>query len=108
MWTLQHVDYQQKTKTMTIAVEESGRQNIMEQIMEFNCLGTSTTNSAQVENEVNVQVVKTNIVAGCMNDLVWNIKYLRIDTKARVYKNTRPMFRSYGAEARSKASKTIL
>lgn len=36
--------------------------------------------------KMNVQVMKINKVADCMNDFTWNIEYLRKDASARIYK----------------------
>lgn len=50
--------------------------------------------------------MKTNRLGGSMNDVIWSNKYLRTDTKVRMYNSASRPVLTYGAEARSDTVKS--
>ena len=60
---------------MTIRILEiDGR--LVEQVMEFNCLGVNITSSGNLVKEIKTQATVA-IMACCLNDRVWRNKYMR-------------------------------
>lgn len=69
-------------------------------------LSSLILSSGQLDNKANVRVVKTNGLAGCMNDFVQHNRYLIKDAKAKISTSViRPM-PTYGTEARPETFKT--
>lgn len=100
-----------KTKCITTAkeplrckLEVDGQ--VIQQELKFKYLGIDITSYGNIEDEVRQQVTKANKVAGCLNDVIWRNKYLRQDTKARIYKTTIRPIMTYTSETRPDTSKT--
>ena len=53
--------------------------------MEFNYLGVNITSSRNPVQLINIQAQKSDIVAGCLNDLVWRKKCMRRETILKTY-----------------------
>jgi hypothetical protein len=53
----------------------------------FNHLGTNITNNVILKSQAQDQTRKATRLAGCMRDMLWDNKYLRIETKVKIYKN---------------------
>ena len=58
--------------------------SMVEQVMEFNYLGANS--SGNLVKGIKTQVQKAARVASCLNDLVWRNKYMRKETKPKIYK----------------------
>ena len=67
-------------------LEIGGR--MVEQVMEFNYLDINITNSGSLIKEMKTQAQKAARVAGCLNYLVWRNKYMRKETKSKMYMAT--------------------
>lgn len=101
----------EKTKALTIARDPIRCKlvvdnDIIEQVMEVKYLGMVITSSGDIDRETNEQITKTNRIAGCMNGVIWNNKYLRSDTKARIYKSVLRPILTYGTEVRQETAGT--
>jgi hypothetical protein len=53
--------------------------------MEFNYLDVNITSSENLVKK-SKQAQKVERVAGCLNDIVWRNKYMRKETKSKIYK----------------------
>ena len=52
------------------------------------------------------QAIKASRISGCLNETIWSNKYLRTETKVRIYKSiVRPTL-TYAAETRTDTAKT--
>ena len=51
----------------------------------FYYLGIIIPNNGLLKIQVQDQTRKAIRLAGCVNDMIWDNKYLRIETKARLY-----------------------
>ena len=92
-----------KTKAMAISkeplrckLEINGR--MVEQVMEFNYLGVKITWSDNIVKEIKTQAQKAAGMTACLND--WGSKYLRKDTKSKIYKATVRPIMTYALETR--------
>lgn len=100
-----------KTKCMTIAKDPlrcklAIENKPIEQVMQLKYLGTTITSSGMSLQEVKDQVTKANRIAGCLNHAIWYNKYLRQESKLRIYKSVVRPILSYSAETRSDSVKT--
>ena len=75
-------------------MEIGGR--LVEQVMEFNNLGVNITSSGNLLKPK----LKTVRVAGCLNDLGRRNKYMRKETKSKIYKTTVSPMMIYSPEIR--------
>jgi len=66
----------------------------------------NSTSDGASQSEVKYQAYKAAKLSGCLNDTIWRYKYLRQETKMRIYKSViRPVL-TYAAETRADTSKT--
>ena len=73
---------------------------IIEQVLKIKYLGIDITSQGLVEDEVKGQINKDNRISGCLNDTVWNNKYISRETKFIIYKTVVRPILAYAAEAR--------
>ena len=52
------------------------------------CIRDRLTSNNRANEEIEHQLMKARRIAGCMNNLIWNNKYLKQDGKTRVYNST--------------------
>ena len=72
---------------------------------EIEYLGVKITSYGDTYEECEDLITKTNRVAGCLNNLIWYNKNIRIETKSRIYKTVvRPML-TYSSETAAITSK---
>ncbi|KAI4480031.1 hypothetical protein M0802_014287 [Mischocyttarus mexicanus] len=101
----------EKTKCLTISkepirckLETNGR--IIEQTMTFNYLGVEITSHRDLYRETTNQVRKLAVVSGALKNIIWRNKYLRKETKTRIYKTcVRPIL-TYAIEIRTDTKRT--
>ena len=79
---------------------------VIEQVMSLKYLGTEINSWGMLQNEVLHQVNNAARIAGCMNDVIWRNKYLRKDTKVKIYKAVVRPILTYAAETRADTTKT--
>lgn len=53
--------------------------------MKFEYLGKYITNNLYLEEKAQQQVAKANKAVGCFYDVIWRNKFLKQETKARIY-----------------------
>ena len=100
-----------KSKCMVVSKEPRRckleiQRKIIEQTMNFNYLGSGLSSNGILHTEVRKQVNKAARIAGSLNDMIWRNKYLRTETKVRIYKSVvRPVL-TYTSETRADSSKT--
>jgi hypothetical protein len=83
----------QKRKAITIneepircRVEIDGK--MVGQVTEYNYLDVNIKSSGNLVKEIKTQAQIAAIVAGCFDDLVWTNKYMKKETKSKIYKAT--------------------
>ncbi|KAJ4427041.1 hypothetical protein ANN_26840 [Periplaneta americana] len=74
--------------------------------MSFNYLGAKITSDGCLKEEVRDQVNKAAAVSGYLNSYIWKNKYLRRETKIRIYKTVVRPIMTYAVETRSDTTKT--
>jgi hypothetical protein len=72
---------------------------IIDQILKIKYLGIDTSQGL-LQDEVKGQINKANRISGCLNDTVWNNKYISRETKSRIYKTVVKQILADAAEAR--------
>jgi hypothetical protein len=77
-----------------LVVEE----NVIEQIMEMKYLGIRLSSYGNMEDESKEQVTKANKVTCCLNDTIWRKKYIKKETKSRIYKAVVRLIKTYTAK----------
>jgi hypothetical protein len=78
----------------------------VEKVTPLNYLGVQITSSNDLTTEVRHQVIKASRISGCLNETIRSNKYLRTETKARIYKSTVRPTLTYLAETRTDTAKT--
>ena len=58
----------------------------IKQVMNFKYLGVTITSSRDLEKEVKAQTVKASLISGYLRDIIWQNKYMLVDSKTRIYK----------------------
>ena len=58
--------------------------------MEFNYLGVNIISSGNLVKDIKTEDQKAERVAACLNYLIWRNKYMRKETKSKIYKTTLP------------------
>ena len=99
-----------KTKVLTVnkwpvRCKLQLRQNVIEQVMTFKYLGENISSDGFLK-EVRKQVNKASAISGCLKSYIWKNKYLRRETKVRIYKTVASPIMTYAAETRSDTVKT--
>lgn len=100
-------------KTQTLVIAKEPRKCILavydksvEQVMSFRYLGAHITSNRNLKEEVQKQTVKAAMMAGYLRDIIWRNKYMRLESKVRVYKTcVRPVM-TYAIETRAETTKT--
>ncbi|KAI4486876.1 hypothetical protein M0802_012256 [Mischocyttarus mexicanus] len=76
--------------------------------MTFNYLGVEITSNRDLYRETANQVKKAAVVSGALKNIIWRNKYLRKETKTRIYKTcVRPVL-TYAIETRTDTKRTKL
>ena len=71
---------------------------MVEKVMEFNNLGVNITISGNLVRGIKIQAQEAARVAGCLNDLIWRNKYMRKETKSKIYMATMRRIMTYALE----------
>lgn len=101
----------EKTKALIVSKESVKckleiKNKILELIISFTYLGIEITRGRNAYKELRKQVMKTARTSGYLRDVIWNSRYLRIESKKKVYKTmVRPVM-TYAAETGVYNSKT--
>lgn len=74
--------------------------------MQIKYLGTTISSFGYLEHEVREQTNRASKISGCLNDFIWKNKYLRTNTKVRIYKTVVRPVMTYAAETRADTTKT--
>jgi hypothetical protein len=74
--------------------------------MKFKYLGTEVTSNGAVQSEVQQQANKAARMSGCLNDMIWKNKCLRLETKVRIYKLAVKQIPTYSIKTRADICKT--
>lgn len=95
-----------KTKCMTISktpirckLEVDGVS--IEQVMKATYLGVEISAYGDIEQSVQTQAAKASRIAGCLSGTIFKNKYLRIETKGRIYRAVVRPIATYTAETRA-------
>jgi hypothetical protein len=75
--------------------------HIIDQVLKIKYLGIDIISHGLLQDEVKGQINKANKISGCLNNTVWNNKYITRETKSRIYKTVVRPILAYAAEARS-------
>lgn len=100
-----------KTKSMTfsrdiIRCKLVVENEIVEQVMQFKYLGADITSGHDPVKELRGQINKALVMSGCLRDVAWNNKYMRRDSKVRIYKTCVRPIMTYGIETRADTTRT--
>lgn len=74
--------------------------------MSFTYLGVEKTSERNNYKEVRRQAMKAASVSGCLRDVAWKNRYLRTESKVKIYKRIVRPIMTYAAETRADTSKT--
>lgn len=102
----------EKTKCLVISKEPIRCKleidsKIVEQVNHFKYLGAEITNHGNLPLEVREQTMKAARISGCLREIVWKNKYLKTESKVKIYKTAvRPII-TYAAETRPDTSRTL-
>lgn len=78
----------------------------IEQVMQFNYLGSHITSCRNLIAETRQNSIKASKISGNLRDIIWKNKYMTTNSKVRIYKTcVRPVL-TYAAETRAETSKT--
>jgi hypothetical protein len=56
-----------------------------EQVMNFKYFRVEVTSDGALQSEVKHQAYKAHRLSGCLNDTIWQNKYLRQEIRMRIY-----------------------
>ena len=74
--------------------------------MQIGYLRARLTSNNRADEEMKHQLLKTRRIAGCMNNFIWNNKYLTQEAQTRVYKSTIHSVISYASETKPDTAAT--
>ncbi|XP_057653777.1 uncharacterized protein LOC130892390 [Diorhabda carinulata] len=74
--------------------------------MKFKYLGIEISGYGDIETEVRQQTIKAARAAKCLNDTIWENKYISIEANSRTYKTVIRPIMTYTTETRPDAAKT--
>ena len=73
---------------------------IIDRVLKIKYLDIDITSQGLLQDDVKCQINEANRISGCLNDTVWNNKYISRGTKSRIYKTVVRPILAYVAEAR--------
>jgi hypothetical protein len=81
-----------KTETLTVCKGLQGYKleiqvKMIEQVMSLKYLGVEITSNGTLQSEVKHQAYKGSRLLGCLNDIMWKNKCLRLEPKVRICKS---------------------
>ncbi|XP_045479803.1 uncharacterized protein LOC123684554 [Harmonia axyridis] len=100
----------EKTKSLVISKDPIRcklvvNDRIIEQVMNIKYLGVEITSDGNNNKEARQQVMKGARISGYLRDVTWKNKYLRTESKVKIYKTmVRPVL-TYAAETRAGTSR---
>ena len=74
--------------------------------MTFKYLGVEISSSSDLYSEVREQTNKASALSGCLRNVIWNNKHVRIQSKVRIYKTCIRPVMTYGIETRADTTRT--
>lgn len=100
-----------KSKCMTLTREPIRCKLVVqdqpiEQVSKFKYVGMDISDHHNPINDLRSQINKATAIAGCLRQVVWANKYMRIDSKVKIYKTCVRPIMTYGIEAREETTKT--
>lgn len=101
----------EKTKCMTISKDPirckpAVEDKIIEQVSQFTYLGIQLSNNHDPPKDLRSLINKSAAIAGSLRETVWANKYMRMDSKIKIYKTCVRPIMTYGIEAREDTNKT--
>lgn len=101
----------EKSKCMTLTREPRRcklvvQDQAIEQVAKFKYVGMDISDHHNPVNDLRSQINKATAIAGCLRQVVWANKYMRIDSKVKIYKTCVRPIMTYGIEVREETTKT--